>query len=280
MKKFGEYLICVFGAAIVALGVYFFKIPNNFSTGGVSGISVVLSGFFKLQSASVIASVMNIIMLVIGFIVLGKKCGLKIIIGSVVMSLTLVLCEFFVPMSKPLTDEPFLELLYAVLLPGIGSALLFNINGSTGGTDIVAMILRKYTSINIGNALFLSDLLITLGAFLFGIKVGLFSLLGLFSKTMIVDTVIENINTVKCFSIITSNPQAISEYITSTLNRSTTIIDATGGYTHENKKVVVAVISRIQAIQLRRYLRENYPEAFIIITNSSEIIGKGFRGVN
>lgn len=97
---------------------------------------------------------------------------------------------------------------------------------------------------------------------------------------MIVDNVIESINTVKCFSIITANPQQISEYITGKLNRSTTIIDATGGYTRENKKVVVTVINRMQAIQLRRYLKENYPEAFIIITNSSEIIGKGFRGIN
>lgn len=165
MKRFYEYLICILGAAVVAIGVYFFKIPNNFSTGGVSGISVVLSGFFKLKSASVIASMLNILMLVIGFLVLGRKCGVKIVIGSIAMSATLLLLEFFVPLDKPLTDEPFLELFYAVLLPGVGSALLFNINGSTGGTDIFAMILRKFTNINIGYALFLSDLLITLGSF-------------------------------------------------------------------------------------------------------------------
>lgn len=280
MKKFQEYIICILGAAIVGMGIYFFKIPNNFSTGGVTGISVVLSGVFKLQSASIIASVLNMLMLVIGFLVLGKECGLKIVIGSVSLSATLLLLEFFVPMSKPLTDEPFLELIFAVLLPGVGSAIMFNINASTGGTDIVAMILKKYTSINIGHALFFSDLLITLGAFLFGVKIGLFSLLGLLSKTMIVDTVIESINTVKCFSIITVNPDPISEYITSKLNRSTTVIDAVGGYSHEDKKVVVTVMNRMQAIQLRRFLRERYPEAFIIITNSSEIIGKGFRGVN
>ncbi len=280
MKKLHEYIICIFGAAVVAMGVYFFKIPNNFSTGGITGISVVLSVFFKLQSASVIASVLNTFMLVLGFLVLGKECGLKIIIGSITMSVTLLLLEFFIPMNKPLTDEPFLELIFAVLLPGVGSAMLFNINGSTGGTDIIAMILRKFTSINIGLALFLSDLLITLGAFLFGVKVGLFSLLGLLSKTMIVDTVIESINTVKCFSIITLNPAPISEFITAKLKRSTTVIDAVGGYTNESKKVVVTVMNRMQAIQLRRFLNDNYPEAFIIIPNSSEIIGKGFRGVN
>ncbi|HOA31449.1 MAG TPA: YitT family protein [Clostridia bacterium] len=280
MKKFQEYIICIFGAALVATGVYFFKMPNNFSTGGVTGISVVLSGFFKLQSASIIASALNILMLILGFLVLGKQCGLKIVLGSISMSATLLLLEFFIPMRQPLTDEPFLELIFAVLLPGVGSAILFNINGSTGGTDIIAMILRKFTSINIGLALFLSDLIITLGAFLFGVKVGLFSLLGLLSKTMIVDTVIESINTVKCFSIITLNPGPISEFITTKLRRSTTVIDAVGGYTNENKKVVVTVMNRMQAIQLRRYLKEHYPEAFIIITNSSEIIGKGFRGVN
>ncbi len=278
MERIKEYLLCFVGSLFVAVGVYFFKIPNHFSTGGVSGISIILSGVFHLSSAGVIAAVLNVAMLVLGFAFCGKDCGMKTVVGSLTLSGALLILEPLVPMTAPLTDEPILELFFAVLLPAVGSAVLFNCNGSTGGTDIVAMILRRHTNLDIGSALLVSDLLITLGAFAFGIKTGLLSLLGLTMKTLIVDSVIENINLSKCFSIITANPDEISKYISGTLKRSSTVLEATGAYTRGKTHIVVSAMSRFQAIQLRKYLKSNYPDSFIIVTNSSEIIGKGFRG--
>lgn len=278
MERKKEYLLCFIGSLFVAIGVYFFKIPNHFSTGGVSGISIILSGVFHLSSAGIIAAVMNVAMLVLGFACCGKDCGVKTVIGTLTLSGALLILEPLVPMTAPLTDEPLLELVFSVLFPAVGSAVLFNSGGSTGGTDIVAMILRKYTSLNIGTALLISDLLITLGAFAFGIKTGLLSLLGLTMKTLIVDSVIENINLSKCFSIITANPEEISKYISCTLRRSSTVLEATGGYTHGKTHIVISALNRFQAMQLSKYLKSNYPDSFIIVTNSSEIIGKGFRG--
>ena len=277
-KAVSEYALCIGGALLVALGVYFFKFPNNFSTGGVSGISVVLGSYFGLSSASDISAVINIAMLVLGFAMLGRGCGAKTIVGSLVMSGALIVLERLVPLDKPLTSEPLLELMFAIILPAAGSALLFNCGGSTGGTDIIAMILRRYTSVNIGTGLFISDIGITLLSFLFGVETGLFSLLGLILKTFCVDIFIDSINRCKCFSIITDSPDEVSAFITHELGRSCTILEGTGGYTHTRKYLITAAMRRYQAARLQRYLKENHPDTFMMITDSSEIVGKGFRG--
>lgn len=278
-KTVNEYLLCVFGAFLVALGVYFFKFPNNFSTGGVSGISIILGNYFGLSSASFIAAVINGIMLVLGFAMVGRNCGVKTVIGTATLSGVLMLFEYLIPMNAPLTDQPLLELIFAILLPAVGSAILFNCDGSTGGTDIIAMILSKYTRMNIGTSLMISDAGITMLSFLFGVKTGLFSILGLAMKTFFIDSVIDGINQSKCFSIITESPDDISSFITGKLGRSCTVIEGKGGFSHSRKYLITAATSRYQASKLQRYLKESHPDTFMTITNSSEVIGKGFRGL-
>lgn len=278
-KALKEYALCVAGALCVALGVYFFKFPNSFSTGGVSGISVVLGNYFGLSSASFIATVINMVMLAVGFIFLGRGCGIKTAIGSLTLSGALMLFEWIIPLDSPLTDQPLLELIFAIGLPALGSAILFNFDGSTGGTDIVAMILKKHVRMNIGVALFITDVGITLLAFLFGVKTGLFSLLGLIFKTLFVDSVIENLNMCKCFQIITDTPDDITEFITAELGRSCTVIEGVGGFTHARKYMISTAMRRSQAARLQKYLKTNHPGTFMMITNSSEVIGKGFRGL-
>ncbi len=280
MKKIiKEYLLCFVGALFVALGVYFFKFPNNFSTGGVSGISVVLGNYFGLSSASTVATVINIAMLLIGIVFLGRGCTAKTILGSLTLSVVLMLFEWLIPMSAPLTDQPLLELIFAIGLPAVGSAILFSCDGSTGGTDIIAMILRKYTRMNIGTALLISDIGITGLAFLFGPETGLFSLLGLISKTVLIDSVIESFNTSKCFQIITDTPEEITNFITDELKRSCTVIEGVGGFTHARKYMISTAMNRHQAALLQKYLKREYPKTFMMILNSSEVIGKGFRGL-
>ena len=167
------------------------------------------------------------------------------------------------------------------MLPAVGSALLFNCNASSGGTDIVAMILKKYTGLtDIGKALFVSDSLIAFSAcFIFGMKTGLFSLLGLFLKAFVVDSVIESINLCKFFSIVTSKPEEVCQYIIHTLNHSSTVLNAEGAYSHTERKVILTACRRGEAVKLRQKLTEIDPQAFMFITNTSEIIGKGFRSV-
>lgn len=277
MKKFRDYLLCVLGAGLVAAGVYFFKFPNNFSTGGITGISIILSGYFGISSAGTISSILNLVMLTLGFIFLGKECGAKTIVGSLTFSACTLLFENLIPLSAPLTDEPLLELFFGIGITGLGTAILFNSDGSSGGTEIIALILRKYTTVNTGTALLFTDSIITCGSFLFGAKTGLYAVFGLIVQSFIVDGAIERINLSKCFSIITDKPQEISDYITQKMHRGTTIVAAEGGFTREKRYIVMAAMKRYEAVQLRRYLREAFPGSFIMITDSSEIIGRGFR---
>ena len=274
-----EFLLMTLGTALVSAGVYFFKFPNHFSMGGVSGLAILLGEVIRVPwlTPSVFNSIINLFFLLLGFLVLDKGFGLRTVYCSILYSALVQLFEWLIPMQGPMTDELILELFFAVLLPALGSAILFNLNSSTGGTDIAAMILKKFTGLDVGKALLCSDTLIAAAAlFIFDIKAGLCSLLGLVLKSVLVDSVIESLNRRKAFIIVTSQPDIASGFITQTLYRGATIWDAEGGYTHKDHHIVLTVLSRGQAVLLRRYLHEHDPSAFMIVTNSSEIIGKGF----
>lgn len=271
-----EYGLITASIWIMVVGVYFFKFPNHFSFGGVTGFSPVVSRLTG-WSASHFTFCVNMALLVLGFLFLGADVGIKTVYASVVMSVSLSVLEVICPMRTPLTDEPLLELIFAIFCPGIGSAILFNIGASSGGTDIIAMILKAHSSMNIGTALLVVDITsVILAFFVFGPTTGLFSVLGLIAKSFVIDGVIENMNMCKCFHIICDDPDPICEFIIHDLNRSATVYQAQGAFSHHRKTVIMTTMKRGQAMRLRNYIKKNEPKAFIMITNSSEIIGKGF----
>ena len=276
-----EWSLLVLGTALNAIGIYFFKFPNHFSTGGVSGISVLLGHYFPNITPGDFVMVINVSLLIIGFLVFGRGFGFKTTFVSLLMSGMIWIAERVMPLAQPMTGQPLMELIFAVGLPAVGSAILFNLDASSGGTDIVAMILKKYTSLNIGNALMISDCVITVMACVaFGMETGLFSILGLIMKSLLVDMVLENIRVHKYFHIITTRPEQIADYINNTLHRGATELHGEGSYTHEGRTVLMTVMNRREAIMLRRYVRQVDPHAFVLIMNTGDIIGKGFRGVN
>jgi len=280
-----KWMLMNFGILLMALGIYFFKAPNGFATGGVSGVAIILANVFPILTQSVYMMIINVLLLVLGVLVLGKECGFLTIYCSLMLSLENWLFETLIPLSAPLTSYPLLELVYAVLLTGVGSAIIFKCKASSGGTDIVALILKKHTSMNVGSALLCTDFLIAAMTFIRfgeeGISVdpqtGLFSLLGLFAKVFVVDDIIDSINLCKSFTIITTKPQEINEYILKEIKHGATVINAHGAYTREEKTVLMTVCRRSEAIRLRKYVYEIDPNAFMIITKTSEIMGKGFR---
>lgn len=275
-----EYTILTVATLILVVGVYVFKFPNNFSFGGVTGLAVVLGAVIPISPGSITFAI-NMLLMVVGFLFLGKGFGIKTVYVSILMSVGLSLAERFFPMQEPLTTQPVMELIYAVVLPAFSSAILFNIGASGGGTDIIAMILKKYTRLNIGAALFLVDLGIVIASCLvFNAQTGLFSLCGLLAKSLVVDNVIESINLCKYFTIICNEPEPICDFITNRLRRSATVYQAEGAYEHNRRTIIITITKRSQAVELRNYIRRTQPTAFIAITNSSEIIGKGFRGFN
>lgn len=268
------------GLFLTALGIELFKTPNHFAFGGTSGLSIVLAAVFPNLPVSAFMWILNIALVVLGFVFLGVRSMGWTIYSSIALSFFVSLCELAFPLSAPLTSDVFLELCFAVILPAIGSAIVFNIGASTGGTDIVAMILSKYTSLEVGRALMLSDLGIVLAAaIVFGPQVGLYSILGMILKSTVVDSAIESLNLRKVCTVVTRNPGPARDFIVEVLKRSATEQNATGAYTREPAWVLMTVLTRHQAALLRDFLRKNDPHAFITIVNSSEIIGKGFRAI-
>lgn len=278
-SKLKNFSLLTISTLIMAVGIYFFKFANNFTFGGITGIAVLVAKFLPI-SASDFSFVVNILLLIIGWSVLGKSFAEKTAYSTILLSVSLSLLERIYPMSHPLTNEPLLELIFAILLPALGSAILFNIGASSGGTDVIAMILKKYTSVDIGKGLMISDLIFTLAGFLvFNVKTGLYSLFGLIMRSALIDNFIESFNRSKYFHVVTSNATCICDFIQNDLQRGATIVNATGAFTGDDKYIILTVLSPSQAVKLRNFIKEHDPKAFLLVSNTSEIIGKGFHSV-
>lgn len=289
-----RFLLLNVGIFMMSLSVYFFQTPNNFTLGGVAGIAILLSNIIPLEffSQSVVMAIINVLLLILGLIILGKQCTIKTIYCSLLYTFIIWLFEFTdilghipnLPKNDfgmhTLTEQPFLEMVYAILLFGVGGALVFNCGASSGGTDIIALILKKYTKINVGMALMIIDLIVVcVSIFTFqNVEIALFSFMGLFAKSSLLDSVIESIGKTKYITIITKSPDEIAKYILEVIQHGYTKYDAQGGYTGENKKVLVTVCKRGEALKLKTKVKQLDPEAFVIITDANEILGKGFGG--
>ena len=272
-----EFFWMNLATVMISVGVYCFKFPNNFSMGGVSGLSILLGKVLPVLSASSYNTIINVLFLILGFLMLDKSFGFRTVYCSLLSAGLIQVFSWVWPLTEPLTDQLMLELFFAVILPALGAAILFNIDASSGGTDIAAMILKKYTGLDVGTALLISDVAIAAAAlFVFDVKAGLCSLLGLALKSVLVDSAIESLNRRKAFFVITSDPEHVCDYVTHTLVRGATVWTAQGAYTHDVHHVVLTVLSRGQAVALRRHLKQVDPHAFMIVANSSEIFGKGF----
>ena len=279
LKQFG---LINFGLLLMAIGIYFFKNPNGFATGGVSGISILLAHITEKFSIHITAAtymtVINVILLILGVLILGRECGFLTIYCSLTFSLETLVFENIIPLSAPITNNPMLELVFAILLTGFGAAILFRNNASSGGTDIIALILKKYTHLNVSQALLATDLLIASSTFIvYDVQTGLFAVLGLFAKVFVMDDVLDSMNMCKAFTIITTEKDKINEFVVTEMKHGATTYHAEGVYTRENKDIIVTVCRRSEALKLRRKVKEIDPNAFIIITKTSEIMGKGFR---
>lgn len=265
-----------FGCFIMAIGVHFFKFPNAFNFGGVSGLAVLVSST-ELITASAFNLIANFILLIIGCFFLGRTFITTTAYCSTLLSLLIYGFDYFYPLNTPLTNDPMLELFFAISLPAVGAAIIFNLDSSSGGMDIVAMILKKFTSINIGSALMISNIFITAGSFIFfDIKTALYSLVGLAISSLLIDNVIESINLCKYFNVVCNDPKPICDFITKELKRSATFVEGTGAFTGKNKYIIFTVMNRVQALKLRNFIKLQEPTAFILISNTSEIVGKGF----
>lgn len=271
-----EYFLIALGTLIVAFGVYYFMVPENLATGGVSGLSIVLSSYISIP-ISLINLVLNIILLIVGFVFLGKEFGGKTIFSVFFLSFFMYIMEVVHPATKPVTDEILLNLLCGIVISAMGLSIVFNQNASTGGTDIVAKIFSKYFNMNMGTGLMAADIVVVLSAFFtYGIKTGTVGAFGWFINGLVVNYFIDGFSIKNEVVIISEKHEAIKQYIFDKLDRGVTVYKAEGGYTSHEKEIIVTILDRKEYFILKNQLKHMDPGVFVIVRTVQEVYGFGF----
>lgn len=276
LRELSDYTIITLACIATAVAIHLFQLPNHFVFGGVTGMAILLSSITPLSFAFY-NIVINLVLILAAFACLGRSFGIRTVYVTLFTAVCYSVLEAILPISEPLTNQPALEAVVATFSVAALAAVLFQKGACSGGTDIAAMILRKYIHMNISAALLIVDFAtVAFSFYLYDITIGLFSLVGLLAKVFIIDNVLDSINLNKYFTIVCTNPEPICEFINRDLDRGATVYHAYGNHTGEEKTIILTAVKRAQAIRLRNFIRLSAPDAFLIITNSSEIIGRGF----
>ena len=277
MKYARQYVLITLSISIMTVGVYFFKFPNNFVFGGVTGTAALVAKLTPM-SASAFSSAANIVLLVVGFIFLGREFAMTTGYASLVMSAELMVLEKICPLSGPLSDQPMLDLIFAIALPAIASALLFNVGASSGGTDVIALIVEKYTHIHsIAAALFLTDLFMVVAAcFFFDLYTALYSFVGLTVKSLVIDAVLEKIKMCKAILIVCDEKDPICDFVMRKLVRGATYTPCFGAYTNKPHYIIYTTLTRHEADLLQDFIHKEHLNAFMSMLSTTEVFGKGF----
>ena len=277
MKYVKQYVLITLSISIMSVGVYFFKFPNNFVFGGVTGTAALVAKLTPM-SASAFSSAANLVLLVVGLIFLGKEFAMTTGYATFVMSVELMVFEKICPLSGPLSDQPMLDLLFAIALPAIASALLFNVGASSGGTDIIALIVEKYTHIHsIAVALFVTDLFMVIAAcVVFDLYTALYAFVGLTVKSLVIDAVLEKIKMCKAILIVCDEKKPICDFVMRKLMRGATYTPCFGAYTDKPHYIIYTTLTRHEADQLQEFIHKEHLNAFMSVLSTTEVFGKGF----
>lgn len=281
MREAVRWLLIAAASIIMGCSVYFFQTPYNITLGGIAGVGFLLGKVALSQGVWIL--IINGFLIVLGLIVLGKQCTIGTIFSAGLYTGTINILELIdkavdIP-DKIAGEEPLLALMYAVLLYGVGGAIVFNCGASSGGTDIIALIFKKFTHLNVGVALLIVDLtviIITISSV--DPDIVLMSLMGLLIKNFLLDYVIEGLGRTKYLTIITTMPDEIGNYIVEEVHHGYTIYDARGGFSGEKKNVILTICKRNEAWKIKTRIKQIDPSSFVIISNTNEIVGKGFGG--
>lgn len=261
------------GSLLSAISINGFLIPHHLLSGGVSGIGILLN-YTTGISVSLAIIILNIPIFIIGYKLVNKKFIVISLIGTVSLSLFLYLTEGL----GMIVDEILLASIFGGVLTGLGAGIIFSNRGSTGGMDIIAVILRKYYSINIGNTLLMINALIVLvSSFIFGVKLALYTLISIYVNALVVDKLQEGLDRKKAILVITNKYEKVKASIIDEIHRGVTLLEGQGGYTQESKKVILCMVTPFQLAKIRETILDIDEYAFIIVLNASEVLGQGFK---
>lgn len=268
MKETGILTVAV---AIIAAAVYFFLVPSHASVSSISGLGIVLSNFIPLP-LSVITMILNVVLLLIGFVTCGKEFGIKTVYTSVMLPVFLGIFEILFPNFGSMTDSQELDVLCYILVVSVGLSILFNRNASSGGLDIVAKIMNKYLHMELGRAMSLSGMCVALSAALvYDKKTVVLSILGTYFNGIILDHFIFDNNIKRRVCIITKKEEELRQFITRDLHSGATIYEATGAYNFEKHNEIITIVDKSEYQKLMKFINELDPKAFITVYNVSSM---------
>ncbi len=272
LQKIWEWCLITVGAAIIAAAVFFFLMPSHLAVGSISGLAIVLSELTGL-GVSLITLALNIALLVVGLVLVGRDFGVKTIYTSLVLPVALGVLERMFPDFTSIMGDPFLDMVCYIFLAAAGCAMLFNLNASSGGLDIVAKILNKFFRMELGTAMSLTGACVALSAALvYDPKTVALSMLGTYLFGLILDHFIFGVNVKKRVCIMSDKRDEITDFILHTLHSGASLYQAVGAYTGEAKEEIIVIVTKQEYIKLVSFIAQADPDAFVTVYNVNEVI--------
>lgn len=267
-----EFLIITFATAITAAAVFFFLMPSKLSVGSISGLAIVIANFVPL-SVSAITMIFNVVLLVLGFLLIGKEFGAKTVYTSIMLPVMMGALEALFPNYTSVMGDPFLDMVCYVFSVSVGLAILFNHNASSGGLDIVAKLLNKYLHVDLGSAMSGGGMVVALSSiFVSDIKIVILSALGTYINGIVLDHFIFGFDMKKRVCIISQKEEEIRQFIIKELHSGATIYEAIGAYDFERKREIITIVDKNEYAKLMTFIEKTDSEAFVTIYTVNKII--------
>ena len=270
-KILSEWFIITFGTVVAASAVFFFLIPRHLAVGSISGLAIILANFIPLK-ISAITMGLNVALLVVGLLFIGRDFGIKTIYTSVLMPVVLAVLEILFPDMQSIMGDGFLDMLLYIFTVSIGLAILFNRNASSGGLDIIAKLLNKYLRMDLGKAMSLAGICTALtAALVYDAKTVLLSILGTYLNGIVLDHFFFGFNIRRRVCILSNKEADIEAFILHTLHSGATIYEPVGAYDHQIRREIITIVDKNEYIQLMNYISKTDPSAFVTVYNVNEV---------
>jgi len=260
-----EFAIITIATAIVAASVFFFLVPSHVSVGSISGLAIVIANFVPLP-VSALTMIMNVGLLIIGFLLVGREFGVKTVYTSVLLPTVMGILEQMFPNQTSIMGDPFLDMICYVFFVSIGLAMLFNRNASSGGLDIVAKLMNKFLHMDLGNAMSVSGMLVALSsALVYDAKIVILSILGTYLNGIVLDHFIFGFDMKKRVCIVSQKEEVIRQFILHELRSGATLYEAFGAYNLEPRREIITIVDKNEYAKLMSFVEREDPEAFVTV---------------
>ncbi len=270
-RVFKEYLLITFGAALAAVGIYLFMLPNHIAVGTGTSLAMILSEVIPLP-LSLISLLLNIFLLVIGFLLIGPEFGAKTVYVSIVIPVVLGIMEIFLPNLASLTGDALMDMICYVIVVGVAMALLFSCNASSGGLDIVAKIISKYTGMKLGSAVVLAGVIVVFSSLLvYDVKTVILGLLGTYFSGIAVDHFIFGLSVKRKVCVLSSRYEEIVEFILYELHSGASLYEVTGAYDRTHRTEIVTLVDKHEYRRLMEYIKTKDPKALVTVYSINEL---------